>query len=87
MKIRKILKYNPGEKSLKVPFVIHADLGRLLEKIDTCQNDPKKSSTEKKVEHTPTDNSWVTCYSFDKLKNEWGYYRGKDCMEMFCKDL
>ena len=44
----KILKYNPGEKSLKVPFVIYADLECLLEKIDSCQNDPKKSSTEKK---------------------------------------
>ena len=45
---KKILKYNPGEKSLKVPFMIYADLECLLGKIDTCQNDPKKSSTEKK---------------------------------------
>ena len=44
----KILKYNPGEKSLKVPFVIYADLECLLEKIDSCENDPKKFSTEKK---------------------------------------
>ena len=44
----KILKYNPGEKSLKVPFIIYADLECLLKKIDTCQNDPKKSFTEKK---------------------------------------
>ena len=32
-----ILKYNPGEKSLKVPFIIYADLECLLQKIDTCQ--------------------------------------------------
>ena len=38
----KILKYNPGEKSLKVPFIIYADLECLLEKIDTCQNNPEK---------------------------------------------
>ena len=44
-----ILKYNPGEKPLQVPFVVYADLERLLGKIDTCQNDPKKSSTEKKL--------------------------------------
>ena len=30
----KILKYNPGEKSLKHPFNIYADLECLLEKID-----------------------------------------------------
>ena len=44
-----ILKYNPGEKPLQVPFVVYADLECLLGKIDTCQNDPKKSSTEKKL--------------------------------------
>ena len=29
----KIRKYNPGEKSMKVPFIIYADLESLLEKI------------------------------------------------------
>ena len=23
----------------------------------------------------------------DKSKTEWNYYRGKDCTEIFCKDL
>ena len=41
----------------------------------------KKSSTEKKAEHTPSG-----C-SFDKLKNECSYYKEKNCMEMFCKNL
>ena len=40
----KILKYNPGEKSLKVLFIIYAD----LEKTDTCQDNPKESYAEKK---------------------------------------
>ena len=26
------------------------------------------------------------CCSFDKLKNKWSYYRGRNCVEMFCKD-
>ena len=26
-------------------------------------------------------------YSFDILKNKFNYYRGKDCMNHFCKDL
>ena len=34
----KILKYNQGEKSMKVPFIIYADLECLLEKISTCYN-------------------------------------------------
>ena len=44
----KILKYNHGEKSLKAPFMIYANLECLLEKIHSCQNNPEKSYTEKK---------------------------------------
>ena len=33
-------KYNHGEKSLKVPFVIYADLQCLLIKQKPCQNNP-----------------------------------------------
>ena len=35
----------------------------------------------------PSGYSWITCCSFDASKNQQSYYRGKDCMEMFCKDL
>ena len=44
----KILKYNPGEKSLKAPFAIYLDLECLLKKEQSCQNNPEKSYTEKK---------------------------------------
>ena len=40
----KILKYNHGEKSMKVPFIIYADLEPLLQKMNTYHNNPKKSS-------------------------------------------
>ena len=47
-KNNKILKYNSGEKLLNVPFIIYEDLECILQKIDTCQNNPEKSYTEKK---------------------------------------
>ena len=50
----KILKYNQGEKSIKVPFIIYADLESLLEKMNTCHNNPEKSSTTKINKHTPS---------------------------------
>ena len=83
----KILKYIPGEKSLRVPFIIYADLECLLRKINTCQINPEKSYTEKKAMHRPSGYSLVTCCSFDKSKTECKYYRGEDCMKMLCKDL
>ena len=37
--------------------------------------------------HKPSGYSLLTCCSFDKSKKEGKYYRGKYCMEIFCKDL
>ena len=34
------IKYNQGEKSIKLPFAVCADLEYLLEKIIPCQNNP-----------------------------------------------
>ena len=78
---KKVLKYIPGEKSLKGPFIIHADSECLLRKINTWQNNPEKSYTEKKAKHRPSGYSLVTCCSSDKSKNERKYYRGEYCMK------
>ena len=82
-----IIKYNHGEKSMKLPFVIYADLECLLEKMSTCINNPNESSTTKINKHTPSGYSIFTHFSFDKSKNKLNYYRGKDCMKKFSKDL
>ena len=82
-----IFKYNHGERSIKIPFTIYADLECLLEKMSTCQNDPNKSSTTKINKHTPSGYSIFTNCSFDESKNKISYYRGNDCMKKFCKDL
>ena len=82
-----IIKYNHGEKSMKLPFVIYADLECLLEKMSTCENNPNESSTTKINKHTPSGYSIFTSCSFDKSKNKINYYRGDDCMKKFCKDL
>ena len=42
----KILKYNQGEKSWKVPFIIYADLECVLPKTSSCQINPEKFYTE-----------------------------------------
>ena len=65
----KILKYNPGEKSLKVPFIIYVDLESLLEKISTCHNNPKKSSTTKINKHTAPDKNCMKRFCKDLKKH------------------
>ena len=44
--VEKILKYNPGEKSSKVPFAIYLHLECLLKKEQSCQNNPEKEKDQ-----------------------------------------
>ena len=82
-----IIKYNQGEKSIKLPFIVYADLECLLEKMSTCYNTSEESSTTKINKYTPSGYSIFTHCSFDKSKNKLKYYRGEDCITKFCKDL
>ena len=83
----KTLKYNHGEKSMKAPFIIHADLESLLEKMSTCYDSPEKSSTTKINKHTPSGYSLFTHCLFDTTKNKIDYHGGKNCMKNYCLDL
>ena len=49
---RSILHYSP--------FIIYADLECLLEKINTCYNNPEESSTTEINKHTPSGYSLFT---------------------------
>ena len=55
--------------------------------MNTCHNNPEKSSTTKKNKHTPSGYSLFTHCSFDTTKNKLDYYRGKNCMKNFCLNL
>ena len=81
------IKYLSGEKSLKVPFILYADLECLLKKMHYCQNNPKNSYTEKKAKNKPSGYSQCSICSFDDTKNRRYFYREKDCVEKFYKDL
>ena len=81
------IKYNHGEKYMKLPFVIYTDLECLLEKMSTCINNPNESSTTKINKHPPSGYSIFTHCSFDESKNKLNYYRKDDCMNKFCKEL
>ena len=73
----KILKYNHGEKYMKVSFIIYVDLESLFEKMSTCLNNLKESSTIKVNKHAASGYALFTNYSFDTTKN-------KDYMKNFC---
>ena len=82
----KILKYNHGEKSLIVPFIIIFDLECWLKNEQFCQNNPEKSYTERKVKYKPSGWAMFTMCSFDKEKNRFDYYRGIDLLKRGVKN-
>ena len=49
-----IIKYNQGEKSIKLRFIIYADLECLFEKMSACQNNPNESSLTEINKHAPS---------------------------------
>ena len=55
--------------------------------MSTCHSNPKKSSTTKIDKDTASVYSLFTNCSFDTIKNELDYYRGKNCRKNFCIDL
>ena len=75
----KILKFNHGERLLKAPFMIYADLECLLEKMLSCQNSHGKSYTEKKTKHTSSGYSLFTHCSFDLARENKSYEKQKVC--------
>ena len=79
------IKYLPGEKSLKVYNLCAFTMP--TKNVRSCQNNPENSYTEKKVKHKPSGYAWCSICSFDDTKNKHYFYRGKDCIEKFCKDL
>ena len=57
-----------------------------IKKVQSCQNNPEKSYTEKIARHEPSGWSMFKKCSFNKKENKLSYYRGKDCIEILCKN-
>ena len=81
----KIFEFNQYQKSDKAPFIIHADLECLIEKIDGCENNSENSLTIKVGEHVPS--VFLSISLFKSIENEHDVYRGKDCIKVFCETL
>ena len=72
----KMLKYNHGEKSMKVPFNIYADLECLPGKMHSCQSNPKKPYTQKNISiHPLLICYFYTMFSWFNKKYHWLLWR------------
>ena len=64
--VEKILKHNPGKKSLKALNAVYLDLECILKKLHSIQNNPEKSYTGKKARYEPSGWSMFIRCSYDK---------------------
>ena len=55
--------------------------------MNTCHNNPEKSSTTKINKHTPSGYSLFTYCPFDEERSKLSHYRGEDSMKKFCEVL
>ena len=70
---------------MRAPFAIYADLEPLLKQVDTCTNDPDKSSTIQLNKREMCGYSLVTHCLFDEKNNAIDYYRVKIVLKSFAK--
>ena len=66
----KTLKYNLGEKSLKAPYAVYTDIECTLKKLQSNQNNPERSYTEKEARHEPSGWSMSVIWSFDEKRKQ-----------------
>ena len=70
---------------MKISFIIYADIGFLIDKIETCHNNPESSWTTKINKHIASVYSLFTHCAFAVIKGKHNYYRGKDPIKTFLK--
>ena len=74
----KISEIDQYEKPDKTPFIIHANLECIIDKIGWCKNNPENLSTATKVsENIPSGFSMSTISLFRSTENKRDVYRGK----------
>ena len=83
----KMPKYSHGEKSLRVPVAYYSYIECLIKQIDTCHSNPERTSKSRVSKHEPCGFSIVAKSPLTNIREKNTCYRGKDCMEKYCKKM
>ena len=76
------VKYSKGQYQLKVPFTMYADFKSLL----TKPSEEEKKGGKVNV-HKPSGWCVTSEFAYGEVDNTIKMYRGKDCIEEFCKHI
>ncbi|GFV94213.1 uncharacterized protein TNCV_1136681 [Trichonephila clavipes] len=83
----KWLEFSNHKFKLPVPYVIYADLECILEKINSCEQDPKISSTESIAKHVPCGFAYVIVGPDGTMVKPPTVFRGKNAIDQFLTKL
>ena len=81
-----ILKFNQYLKSVKMPYIIYADIKPLIKKNGSANN-PENSSAQKEVSIFFVDIQFQQFWHMIIWKTTILLYHGDDCMERFFESL
>lgn len=79
------ISFNNYDRKLRLPFVVYADFEAFLNPINTCINDPSKSSTTNIQEHKVYSFGYYIKCSYDNTLSVYRTYTGENCAETFMK--
>ena len=76
------VKYSEGPYQLKVPFAMYADFESLLTK-------PSEEGKKRGIVNIHKPSGWCvkSKFAYGEVDNPIKMYRGKDCVEEFCKHI
>ena len=78
------IEFKDGQNQFKVPFIMYADFGSILELIESPNPNPNRSYTNEVNQHTPSGWCVKSKFAYGYVDNPLRLYRGKDCIETFC---
>lgn len=76
-----MLEFKDFEKQMKVPFVIYADFETLNAKVQSCAQNPAKSSTTKTMLLQPISFAYKVVSIDPKLTKDTVIYKGRDASQ------
>ena len=83
MPTRKLyVRYSKGQYQVRVPFAMYADFESLLTK-------PSEEEKKRRIVNVHEPSGWCikSEFAYGEVNNPIKMYRGKDCIEEFCKHI
>ena len=81
------VEFLDGQLQFRMAFMMYADFESILEPIQGSTPDPAQPHTMNANKHVPSGWCVYSKFAYRDVNDPMKLYRGKDCIEKFCKHL